>query len=275
MARSLPAATRGRYGFAQFVQVGKGLQDQEVDTGLEQRVDLFAKGRPRFGERRGTERFDAHAQRPNRAGHKDAVLGRFARQTDRRLIDGFQFLRDSESGQPHPAGAVGVGFENLRAGFGVLQVNLAHHVGLRQVQLVEAPVDEHTARVQHGAHGAIRDEDAPRQLIPEFLSAILGSDGHGRSYKLDICDFTASRRDNPISPRRDLPFQHHPHAGQDGEHLVERNVGLVRGGVVAIETVEKIVGMVGQVDHFSVERRPPPVVRPGLVDAEIGALVRR
>ena len=75
MARSLPADfARRQNGFAQFVQIGEGFQNQQIDAGFHQRLDLFAESRARFGEGGGTERFDAHAERSHGAGDKGAVL---------------------------------------------------------------------------------------------------------------------------------------------------------------------------------------------------------
>ena len=64
---------RRENGFAQFVQVGEGFEDQQVDAGFDQRLDLLAEGRARFGEGGGAERLDAHAQRADGAGHEGRV----------------------------------------------------------------------------------------------------------------------------------------------------------------------------------------------------------
>src|ERR1039457_4789780 len=54
-------------------------------------------------------------------------------------------------------------------------MDLANDVGRGEVELIEAAVDEDAARVEHGTHGAVGDNDAGRQLVAEFLSA--GTDG--------------------------------------------------------------------------------------------------
>ncbi len=92
-------------------------------------------------------------------------------------------------------GAEGVGLEDLGAGFDVLLVDLADQVGLRQVQLIEAAVDEHAAGVEHGAHGAIGHDDATGQLIAKFLGAAAGSCLHGETSQK-----TASGTDIAIFP---------------------------------------------------------------------------
>ena len=83
-AISLPAGfARGEHRFAQFVQIAEGLEDQEVDAGLHQRIDLLAECRAGLGERRGPERLDAHAQRsdrrPRRTGRPWRLRGPVAR----------------------------------------------------------------------------------------------------------------------------------------------------------------------------------------------------
>jgi sialate O-acetylesterase len=50
-------------------------------------------------------------------------------------------------------------------------VDLAHHAGGGQVQLVEAAVDEHAARVEHGAHGAVGHQDTAGKLLSKLLCA--------------------------------------------------------------------------------------------------------
>ena len=53
---------RGHHGLAQFIEVAESLEDQQIDAGFEQRIDLFAEDGARFGEGGGAERFDAHVR---------------------------------------------------------------------------------------------------------------------------------------------------------------------------------------------------------------------
>ena len=169
---SPPAASRaGHHRLAQFVEVAEGFEDQQVDAGFHQRVDLLAEGGAGFGEGGGAERLDAHAERAHGAGDERPPLAASrARRTPARLMS------PSFSAMPNAAsrGAVGaerVGFQDLGAGLDVLLVDLAHQVGRGEVQLVEAAVDEDAARIQHGAHGAIGHHDAAGQLVAKFLGA--------------------------------------------------------------------------------------------------------
>ena len=79
---------------------------------------------------------------------KASVAGRFARQAHAGAVDVAQLLGDAEGGQARAVGAEGIGLQNLRAGLDVLLVDLADQVGRREVQLVEAAVDEDAARVR-------------------------------------------------------------------------------------------------------------------------------
>ncbi len=107
-------------------------------------------------------------------------LGRFARQAHAGLVDVRQLLGHSEPRQPHAVGAEGVGFDDFSAGLDVVLVDLADQVGRREIQLIEAAVDEDAAGVEHGAHGAVRHQDAAGQLLAEFLGAVVGGGGHGK-----------------------------------------------------------------------------------------------
>ena len=179
---SSPAASRaGEHGFAQLVEVAEGFEDQQIDAGFEQRVDLLAEGGAGFGEGGGAERLDAHAQRADGAGDEWPSFGGFARQAHAGLVDVLQLFGDAEGRQARAVGAEGVGFEDLGAGLDVFLVDLADQVGLREVQLVEAAVDEDAARVEHGAHGAIGHHDAAGQLIAELLGAGTHGCSHGKS----------------------------------------------------------------------------------------------
>ena len=160
----------GRHRFTQLVQIAESLEDQQVYAGFQQGIDLFAEGGARFGEGSRPQRLDAHVERSHGARHKRAV-GRFARQADSRQVDGVQLLRQAERAQTLPRGAEGVGLQNLGARLRVFLMDLAHHVRRREVQLVEAAIDEHAARVKHGTHCAIGHDYAARQLVTKFLGA--------------------------------------------------------------------------------------------------------
>ena len=87
-------------------------------------------------------------------------------------------------GQRHRGAAEGIGFDDVGAGFEILQVNIADDVGTGDVEdlgTVFAPqvvgLDRKRRLVDHGAHGAIDDEDTFGEDLFERLPALLGG-GH-------------------------------------------------------------------------------------------------
>ena len=61
-------------------------------------------------------------------------------------------------GQLVAVGAEGVGLDDLRSGFDVFAVDFATRAGLLQVEQVKTVFKTDAALVQHGAHGAIRED---------------------------------------------------------------------------------------------------------------------
>jgi hypothetical protein len=66
-------------------------------------------------------------------------------------------------------GAKGVRLDDVGTRLDVLVVDLADEAGVRQVELVEAAVQEDPARVEHGAHGPVEDDGALGQPVEEGL----------------------------------------------------------------------------------------------------------
>ena len=164
----------GHHRLAQFIEVAESLEDQQIDPGFEQGIDLFAESGARFGEGSRSQRFDAHVERAHGAGDERAV-GRLAGQPHAGQIDGLQLFGEAERAQTLPGGAERVGFQDLGARLGVLLMDLANHVRRGEVELIEAAIDEHAARVEHGTHRAIGHNHTAGQLVTKFLGA--GTDG--------------------------------------------------------------------------------------------------
>ncbi len=83
---------RGKDRFADFVDVAKRFEHQEVDAGLHQRVDLLAKNRAGFLETGRTERFQANSQRSDGSGDKGLLASGFTGDTDAGMIDQTDFF---------------------------------------------------------------------------------------------------------------------------------------------------------------------------------------
>ena len=84
-------------------------------------------------------------------------------------------------GQDDPGAAEGVGLDDVGAGFEVLAVDVLDDVGPRDVEdfgTVLAPqvvgLDGEGRRVDHGAHGAVEDEDTLFQDVLERLLTLGG-----------------------------------------------------------------------------------------------------
>ena len=57
-------------------------------------------------------------------------------------------------------GAEGVGLDDVGAGADVFGVNLAHQIGIAEIQLVVAAIDVDALGIEHRAHRAVEDVDA-------------------------------------------------------------------------------------------------------------------
>ncbi len=88
--------TGGQDGLAQLVEIAEGFEYQEIGAGFDQSFGLLAENAARLGEGCGAERFNAHSQRSDGAGHKGAFAGCFAGNAYAGLVDGLQLLRYPE-----------------------------------------------------------------------------------------------------------------------------------------------------------------------------------
>ena len=90
------------------------------------------------------------------------VLSRAARRAMRAalLVDRVQLVGEAERSELDAVRAERVGLDDVGAGADVFLVHLGDEVRLREVQRVEALVDEDALGVQHRAHRAITHEDA-------------------------------------------------------------------------------------------------------------------
>ena len=153
-----------------LVQSRHGLNDQQVNSRSRavpgQNADLLGKCRARFVQSGFTQRLQTHAQGPDRTRNPRGnfhiarllflqTLDRLPRQANARGVDLGHFSRQAVSRQPEAVGAESIGFKNLRTSLQILLMHAKDQIGVRQVQLVIAAVDEDAARVEHRAHGAI------------------------------------------------------------------------------------------------------------------------
>ena len=160
-------------------RVEDGFDQEEVDAALAQRADLLGvrlrhlvEGRGAVGgivhPRRERER---HVERPDRAGHQPAELvgdlprelGPLERHLGGNVLERVVRLAD-------PRRREGVGGRDVGARLEVRAVDLAHDLGLRQVEQVRVPGDvelvvaEALAAVLLLAAYALLDQHAPRAV---------------------------------------------------------------------------------------------------------------
>src|SRR4029077_7079848 len=85
------------------------------------------------------------------------------------LVDRAQLVGEAEGSQLDPVGAEGVGLDDVGTGADVLLVDFGDQVRLRDVERVEALVDEDALGIEHRAHRAVADEHALVQRVQELF----------------------------------------------------------------------------------------------------------
>ena len=144
---------------ADFVEIAEGLEDEQIDAALHERMGLLAEEFACFVEAGLPPRLDADAQRADRPGDVRVLQRRMARDLRALCVDRVEPLGKAERAQLDAVRAERVGLDNVGAGTDVFLVHLGHEIGLRDVQRVEAFVDEDALRIEHRPHRAVTDED--------------------------------------------------------------------------------------------------------------------
>jgi len=128
-------------------------------------------------------RLDANTKRADRPGDIGVLARRVSGNACALQIHCVDGISKAEVRQFDPVRAERIRFDDVGAGAHIRLMHFGHKIGLGQVQLVERPVQEDAALVQHGAHRAITDEDAlierfeERFQITPRLRAGCGCDG--------------------------------------------------------------------------------------------------
>jgi hypothetical protein len=156
---------------ADLVQIAKRLEDEQIDAAFEKRARLLAEVLARFVDADLAPRLDADAQRPDRAGHVGALARRAARDARPFDVDRDQRVGQTERPELDPVGAEGIGLDDVGAGADVILVDFLDELRPRQVQRIEALVDEHALRVPR-PHRPIADEDPLVQCFDEWLHQV-------------------------------------------------------------------------------------------------------
>jgi hypothetical protein len=165
---------RRNQGFAGLVEGGHGFEDQEVNTGAGEGVNLLRKGCACFVETGFAQWLKTHAERADGAGYPCftgllvfEVLNGLAGKLDAGHIDLRDLPSHSVAGKAEAVGAKGVGFKKFRAGLQVFLVDGEDESGIRDVQLVVTAVDEDTARIEHCTHGAVGEYGTGSEDVSE------------------------------------------------------------------------------------------------------------
>ena len=118
-----------------FEQAPEGLEQEEIDSRLEERAPLFLEDLADLGEVERAIRLDEGAERADRARDERKLAGRgFASQTDTFPVDLLERVGPLVRRQLDAVGVPRVGREDPRPGIQVVLVDLAHRVGVREVQ---------------------------------------------------------------------------------------------------------------------------------------------
>src|SRR5207237_3583252 len=137
-----------------LVQIGEGLEDEDIAAAILERLELLAKSRARFIQTGRSQGLDPNAKRTHRSGDEQIILGDIARDFGGGAIDLRDLRHESVLRELDAIGAEAVGLENLSPCFSVRLVYVAHKIGCAQVELVVALVDEDTLVVEHRPHSA-------------------------------------------------------------------------------------------------------------------------
>ena len=147
---------------ADLVHVAERLEDEQVDAAVGQRLRLLAEVLARFVDAGLSPRLDPDAERPDRAGDVGlaACRGGAARDPRPLDVDRLELVGETERAELEAVRAEGIGLDDVGAGAEVVPVNVRDELRLRQVERIEALVDEDPLRVQHRPHRAVADEHA-------------------------------------------------------------------------------------------------------------------
>ena len=106
---------------------------------------------------------------PDRAGHQAAPGGGLPREPRALAVDLADLGLEPVGTELEAVGPEGVRLDDVGARVQVLLVDAAHEGGVREVQLVEAAVQEDAARVEHRAHGPVAHDDALGEALEKGL----------------------------------------------------------------------------------------------------------
>ena len=148
-------------GQAHLDEVGHGLHHEAVHAALEQALGLLAEGGARLVRLDRAEGGQVLAEGADRTEHEHVAphaLADVAGQLHAEQVDLAHLPVQSVNPELEAVRPEGVGLHEVGAGLDVLGVDALDELGTVQVEDVEARVEGDSARVEHGAHGAVAEE---------------------------------------------------------------------------------------------------------------------
>ncbi len=135
--REVTDLTGGTQRLTDLGNVAESLQDYEVDSSGNQRLDDFPEVGTGFVDRGRPVRLDADAQRSDRAGHVHVVADRFSGNGGGATGYLGHFAFETVGRELYGIGGVCVGLDYLGAGTRVFPVDGGHQLRVGEIQLVE------------------------------------------------------------------------------------------------------------------------------------------
>ncbi len=151
----------------------EGLEEQDVYPGVHQDLDLFREGLSGRRSLGSGEAAETNARRPDAPGHIRPPTGDLTRDSNRGPVYGLELVHQTVLLELESTRPEGVGGEHPCAGAEVLFVNRPDHLGLLEGDLLKAPIEENTALIEHGAHGAVEEQSSLVRELEERLHASL------------------------------------------------------------------------------------------------------
>jgi len=154
-----------------LVERGHRLEQEQVHAAFDEAFRLLAVGGDGLVEADVAEGLERLAQRSDRARHQGLALRGGPSDAGALAVDLGDLVLEAVGAELEAVGPERVGLDDLRSRLDVLLVHALDEAGVGEVQLVEAPVHEDAAGVQHRAHGAVAHDDTFGDALLEGLHA--------------------------------------------------------------------------------------------------------
>ena len=162
-----------REGGLRLLEGRHRLDHEEVDAAVDESLGLLAVGRGRVLGRHAPDGLEVLAYGSDRPGHERLASRGLTRDPRPLAVDGEDLLLQAVGAELEAVGAEGVRLDDVDACGHVLFVDAAHEGGVREVQLVEASIEEDALVVEHRPHGTVADDHALAHALEKRLRGSL------------------------------------------------------------------------------------------------------